>query len=53
MDGKISLWNRQTLTRDKEIKDLVKGGILNGISIGDQLTIAGDDLLVKVIPKIY
>lgn len=53
IDGKINLWNRLTLMRDKEIKDLVKGGILTGISIGDRLAIAGDDLLVKVIPKIY
>ncbi len=52
MDGKVSLWNRLTLKRDKEIKDLVKGGILTGISSGDRLVIAGDDLLVKVIPKL-
>lgn len=53
MDGKVNLWNRLTLTREKEIKDIVKGGILTGISIKGRLAIAGDDLLVKVIPKIY
>ncbi len=35
------------------MKDIVKGGILVGISLKDRLFIAGDDLLVKVIPKIH
>ena len=53
MDGKVNLWNRETLSREKQINDIVKGGILTGISIEGRLAIAGDDLLVKVIPKIY
>lgn len=53
MDGKVNLWNRLTLKREKELTDIVKGGILNGISVKGRLAIAGDDMLVKVIPKIY
>jgi hypothetical protein len=53
MDGKVNLWNRQTLARDREITDTVKGGILLGVSLKDRLAIAGGDLLIKVIPKIY
>lgn len=53
MDGKVNLWDRQTLKREKEMKDIVKGGILTGLSVNGRLAISGDDLLVKVIPKIY
>lgn len=53
MDGKINLWNRETLMRDKEIKDIVKGGILTGVSIGKCIVVSGGDLLTKVIAKYY
>lgn len=53
MDGKVNVWNRVSLIREKQMTDIVKGGILTGISIQGRLAIAGDDLLVRVIPKIY
>lgn len=53
MDGKINLWNRQTLAREKEMNEIVKGGILFGASVKDRLFVAGGDMLVKVIPKKY
>ena len=53
MDGKVNLWNRTTYKRENEMKDIVKGGILSGVSVKDRLVIAGGDLLVKVIPKLY
>lgn len=53
MDGRLNLWNRQALSRDKEIKDLVKGGIEAALSIKDKLFISGGDLMVQIVPKIY
>lgn len=53
MDGKVNLWNRTTYKRDNEMKDIVKGGILMGVSVKDRLVIAGGDLMVQVIPKLY
>jgi hypothetical protein len=51
MDGKINLWNKASLSREHELIDIVKGGILRCISIGNKLIIAGDDLTVKIIDK--
>lgn len=33
MDGKVTVWNRENFTRLREIKDIVNGGIVGGLSL--------------------
>ena len=51
MDGKICIWNEESLMREKDIKDPVKGGIVGGLSMGDYLVVSGSDLITKVLRK--
>lgn len=51
MDGKICIWEADSLTRIGEIKETVSGGIVSGITIGNYLAVSGVDLVTKLVPK--
>lgn len=51
IDGRINLWNRETIRRDHDMNDIVKGGILSGICINSSLIVTGGDLMSRVVEK--
>ena len=51
MDGKVCIWNGQSLMREDDIKNPVNGGILCGTSIGTYLVLSGNDMVTKMIQR--
>ena len=50
MDGKICVWENESLQRLSEIKESASGGIVTGCVIGKRLIFSGGNLVTKVIP---
>lgn len=51
MDGKVTLWSLTNFSRLREIKDIVNGGIVGGLSLNSFLVITGNDLMTKIMRK--
>jgi hypothetical protein len=51
MDGKVTFWSLTNFSRLKEIKDIVNGGIVSGLSHNSFLVINGNDLMTKIVRK--
>ena len=51
MDGKVCIWNGDSLMREDDIKNPVNGGILCGSMIGEYLVVSGNDMVTKMIRK--
>jgi len=51
MDGKVTFWSLTNFSRLKELKDIVSGGIVSGVSVNSFLVISGNDLMTKIVRK--
>ena len=51
MDGKVTVWSLTNFSRLREIKDVVNGGIVGGLSLNSFLVITGSDLMTKIVRK--
>ena len=48
MDGKVCIWNRESLMREGDIREMVNGGILCGSYLKGYLVVSGNDLVTKL-----
>jgi WD40 repeat protein len=51
MDGKVCIWNAETLVREGDMKDIVNGGILSGTLTENHLVVTGNDMVTKLVSK--
>jgi hypothetical protein len=51
MDGKITVWSLSNFSRLREVKDVVSGGIVGGLSQNSFIVVTGSDLMTKIVRK--